>query len=87
MTSMYATLTSKGQITIPVAARKALGLHDGQKLAIRVEGNSLIVDAPVDLATVRSRIKQETQARGTWDRRPVSSDGWNARAEDFSADD
>jgi AbrB family looped-hinge helix DNA binding protein len=34
------TLSSKGQITIPIEVRKRLGLHEGDKLEFVVEGDS-----------------------------------------------
>ncbi len=83
---MYATITSKGQITLPAAARRALGLHEGQKVSIRVEGDTLVIDRPHDLDELRARIRREAEERGTWGRVPVSGDGWDARAEDFRAD-
>jgi AbrB family looped-hinge helix DNA binding protein len=36
-----ATITSKGQITIPLAVRQALGLHAGTQLDFAVEGDGL----------------------------------------------
>ncbi len=38
-----ATLSSKNQIVIPAAARKALGVKAGDKLVVTVRGNSLII--------------------------------------------
>lgn len=38
-----ATVTSKGQITIPLAVRRALGLHAGTQLDFAVEGDYLKV--------------------------------------------
>ena len=86
MSAMYATVTSKGQITLPVAARRALGLHEGQKVCIRIDGESLIIDAPQDLEGVRATILKEAQSKGTWGTVPVAGDGWVERAGDFDAD-
>lgn len=83
---MYATITSKGQITLPAAARRALGLHQGQRVGIRIEGDSLVIDRPRDLQALRAQIREEAEERGTWGSVPVSGDGWQARAEDFRAD-
>lgn len=85
METMYATITSKGQVTLPAAARRALGLREGQKVGIRVEGNVLVIDAPHDVQATREVIRQEAIARRTRGRIPVASDGWTARAEDFRA--
>ncbi|MFT4164523.1 MAG: AbrB/MazE/SpoVT family DNA-binding domain-containing protein [Microlunatus sp.] len=86
MDVMYATMTSKGQITLPVAARRALGLHKGHRVEIRIEGDSLVIDAPRDLRSVRARIREEAEQRGTWDRIPVSGDGWAARGEELAGE-
>ena len=86
MSTMYATITSKGQITLPVAARRALGLREGQKVGIRIEADSLVIDAPRAVESVRALIRAEAQERGTWGTVPTSGEGWAARAEDFRAD-
>jgi antitoxin PrlF len=38
-----ATVTSKGQITVPLAVRKRLGLHAGDRLEFINEGGTMIV--------------------------------------------
>lgn len=86
MGPMYATITSKGQITLPVHARRALGLTEGQKVSIRIDGDALVIDAPRDIAATRAKIRAEASAKGTWGTRPVAGDGWAARAEDLHAD-
>ncbi|MFT4288801.1 AbrB/MazE/SpoVT family DNA-binding domain-containing protein [Nocardioides sp.] len=78
MTHMYATITSKGQITLPVAARRALGLRDGQKVEVRVQGNSLVIDAPPDIDVLRKRAREEAEANGTWGKPPTAGEGWPA---------
>lgn len=57
---MSAVLVStKGQIVLPVAVRKALGLKPGMRVDIRVEGNS----ARITLAPVKNTVKlSEIQA-------------------------
>ena len=42
-----ATLTSKGQITIPKAVRKSLRLHTGDRIAFVVSGHSEAVLTPI----------------------------------------
>ncbi|MCL1898595.1 MAG: AbrB/MazE/SpoVT family DNA-binding domain-containing protein [Micrococcales bacterium] len=83
---MYATVTSKGQITLPAKARRALGLHSGQKVAIHVGQNSLTIDAPGDIVSLRALAREQAQQAGTWGRPPASGEGWSHRAEDFRAD-
>ena len=44
-----AKVTSKGQITIPVAIRRALGVNDGDKVMfIQMEGMVVMMNASVD---------------------------------------
>jgi len=38
-----AKITSKGQITIPVTIRKALGVKDGDKVLFMQEGNKVVM--------------------------------------------
>ena len=45
-----AKITAKGQITIPVQARKALGVKDGDKLVFWNDGNRIIVENSTRLA-------------------------------------
>lgn len=82
MPATYATITSKGQITLPAEARRALGLRSGQKVAVRVEGDHLIIDRPQGVDALRDKLRAEAQERGTWGATPQAGDGWSARAED-----
>ena len=51
-----AKITSKGQITIPIAIRKLLNLSDGDKVAfIEKDGNFMLVN-PVSLAIDEARV-------------------------------
>jgi|GEM_PF-4719051 len=42
-----ATLTSKGQITLPKSIRQALGADTGSKLAFELRGGEVIVPVPI----------------------------------------
>lgn len=61
-----ATLTTKGQLTLPKAIRERLGLHSGDRVEFRVtaEGDILVEAATVDLRDLRGVLK--------WDGPPVS---------------
>ncbi len=48
-----ATITSKGQILIPVQLRRKYGLHSGAKVIISDDGKSIQV-APVTAKSIRS---------------------------------
>lgn len=85
MPDMYVTISSRGQITLPAEARRALGLHAGQKVSVRVEGDRLVIDRPRDIKSLRARIRAEAETRGTWGTVPHAGDAWAARAEDFRA--
>lgn len=51
-----ATLTSKGQITVPLAVRTALGLSAGQKIDFLPEGDSFrVVALRTDVSVLRGR--------------------------------
>lgn len=86
MTTMYATLTSKGQVTLPVAVRRALNLQPGQKLTVKVEGGSVVINAPSSVETVRTKLREEARKSGTWGHVPVAGEGWAFRAEEQRAD-
>lgn len=47
-----ARLTSKGQVTIPNAVRKALGLEDGDRVVFRVDGDRAILARTPDLLSL-----------------------------------
>lgn len=85
MTTLYATITSKGQITLPVAVRRTLDLKPGQKLSVRVENNSVVLDAPSALESVRTRLQEEAKKSGTWGHVPKAGEGWTSKAEDHRA--
>jgi AbrB family looped-hinge helix DNA binding protein len=42
--SFTTTLTSKGQMTIPVAFRRRLGVIPGESMSVRMQGNKVIVE-------------------------------------------
>jgi AbrB family looped-hinge helix DNA binding protein len=42
------TITSKGQVTIPAELRKTLGLMPGNRIAFRLEGDNILLEAVKD---------------------------------------
>lgn len=58
-----ATLTSKGQITVPKQVRDALAVEPGDKLAFRIHADgSVTVEAEtVELATLRGVLKPKAK--------------------------
>lgn len=55
---MDATLTSKGQLTLPKAARDALHLKAGTRFAVNIaDGKLVLTPARVDALSVRGLLK------------------------------
>jgi len=54
-----ATVTSKGQITIPKAVREELGLTEGDRVAFRVleDGSVVVEPETVDLLDLKGALK------------------------------
>ena len=59
-----ARLTSKGQITIPSAVRKALGLRDGDRVIFRVDGDRAVLARTPDLLSLAGAIAVPAAIRG-----------------------
>jgi AbrB family looped-hinge helix DNA binding protein len=49
METVYAKLSSKGQLVIPAAFREELGMETGTRIAMRIEGSRIVLD-PQSLA-------------------------------------
>ena len=58
-----ATLTSKGQITVPKAVREALGVKPGDRLAFHVHENGTVTveAATVDFRSLIGSVKSRVQ--------------------------
>lgn len=48
----FATLSSKGQLTVPAEARRVLGLHPGSRLLIETLGDRIIIRTPGKLLSL-----------------------------------
>jgi len=59
-----ARLTSKGQITIPNAVRKALQLQEGDRVVFRVDGDRAILARTPDLLSLAGSIPVPAEKRG-----------------------
>jgi AbrB family looped-hinge helix DNA binding protein len=42
-----ATVTSKGQVTIPARVRDAIGIRPGARLLFRVENDHVVIEEPI----------------------------------------
>jgi AbrB family looped-hinge helix DNA binding protein len=57
MKQVYATVSSKGQLVIPAAIREELGIGPGTRVAVRLDGQEVIL-RPETLAAKLATIKQ-----------------------------
>lgn len=63
-----ARLTSKGQITIPKSVREALGLHEGDAVIFRVEGERAVLGRTPELLDLAGSVSVPAAKRGaSWD--------------------
>lgn len=63
-----AKITTKGQVTIPKTVRDELGLHEGDSVVFRVEGNRAVMAAAGDLLDLAGSVSVPAATRGTpWD--------------------
>jgi AbrB family looped-hinge helix DNA binding protein len=63
-----AKVTSKGQITVPKAVRDALGIHEGDEVVFRVEGNrAVLARTPNFLALAGSMRLPAARRNVAWD--------------------
>ena len=63
---MYATVTSKGQVTLPAELRRALGIKPGQTVGFRQDGDHTIMEAPASIEDVRAMLERSARRNGTW---------------------
>ena len=81
--TVFATVSSKGQLVIPAEMRQALGIEAGTRVAIRQEGEELII-SPATKETARRIL---SRLRGLTAGGPSMTDELIAerRAEDLKA--
>jgi len=70
MSMMYATVTSKGQVTLPVGLRRALGIEPGQTVGFRRSGDQVVMETAAPVDAVRDMIEQAARRNGTWGKSP-----------------
>lgn len=59
-----ARLTTKGQITVPRAVRRALALQEGDRVIFRVDGDRAILARTEDLLSLAGSIAVPAAVRG-----------------------
>ncbi len=63
-----ATVTSKGQVTIPKAVREALTLKSGDRMVFRVEQHRAIIARTPDLIEMAGEVEVPARKQGAnWD--------------------
>ena len=63
-----ATVTSKGQVTIPKQVREALGIEAGDRVVFRVEGYRATLARTPDLLELEGAVSVPAARRGaSWD--------------------
>ncbi len=63
-----ARVTSKGQVTVPKAARDALGIAEGDEVIFRVEGNRAVLARTPDFLTLAGTVRVPAAKRNVaWD--------------------
>jgi antitoxin PrlF len=63
-----ATVTSKGQVTIPKQVRDALGIEEGDQVVFRVEGHRAMLARTPDLLELEGTVSVPAVRRGaSWD--------------------
>ena len=73
------SITSQGQMTIPIDIRLALGLQKASKAIVHVDGGKMIVEPEPDILALRGIFK--TKKKISWKKtRKLLDDAW-ARGE------
>jgi AbrB family looped-hinge helix DNA binding protein len=53
METIFTTISTKGQVVIPVAIREELKIEPGTRIAIRLEGGRIVLDPETLAAKLR----------------------------------
>lgn len=60
-----ARMSSKGQVTVPLAVREALSLREGDEVVFRVEGRRAVLARTRDLLELAGAVQVPAAKRGT----------------------
>lgn len=86
MKEILSTLTSKGQVTIPVEVRQTLGLKTGDKLAFTIEDSQVRVRKTGSVVAATAGIfKHQQPARTAEDLREAAEEAIAAEASERSS--
>lgn len=74
-----ATMTSKGQITVPKSVREALGLEPGAEVLFRVHGDRAVMARVPDLLDLAGSVPVPARLKGaSWSK--IRAETWRKRA-------
>jgi AbrB family looped-hinge helix DNA binding protein len=63
-----AKLSSKGQVTVPKVVREALGVHEGDQIVFRVEGDRAVLARTSDFLSLAGSVRVPAAKRNVaWD--------------------
>jgi len=66
--SSIATVTSKGQVTLPVTVRRALSIEPGDKLSFTIDSDRVVIQPVPDFLSLAGSIDIPPEVRGMpWD--------------------
>ncbi|HXH27092.1 MAG TPA: AbrB/MazE/SpoVT family DNA-binding domain-containing protein [Candidatus Acidoferrum sp.] len=62
--ALFTTITTKGQITLPIELRRRLHVRPGMKVTLSYQNDSIVIHPAVDLDDLRARAKAHMKKRG-----------------------
>ncbi|MCL2024855.1 MAG: AbrB/MazE/SpoVT family DNA-binding domain-containing protein [Coriobacteriia bacterium] len=80
--TQYTTITSKGQLTIPVSFRQELGLKPGRKIAVSLTAGVITIREQTALDTLRPQLHEQMQKKGTLETSAESGAGFTAHVKE-----
>jgi len=80
MPTIYTTVTSKGQITLPADLRKRFGIQPGHRVGIREVGGTITLEPIKTIAEARIAARREIEAADTIGAAAEVSAGWRDAA-------
>ena len=83
MSITYATVSTKGQVTIPVEIRETFDIQPGTRVGFRMENGSVSLELPATIEEVRAMLQESMKADGIDILPPYSNgDGFSAHVKE-----
>lgn len=77
---VIATVTSKGQVTLPKKVREALGLKSGDRVLFRVRNGGAVLAKTPDLLDLAGSVPVPPELKGaSWSK--IKKEAWRKRAQ------